>query len=72
MNLTYIKEKVDKMEYETLQAFFGDVDLMISNALLYNSDPSNPYRMAAEDMKKRYLKIAKKLLQTLQLKQANN
>jgi len=71
MNLTYIQQKVDKMEYESIQAFFADVDLMISNALLYNSDPSNPYRMAAEEMKKRYMKIAKKLLQALQQKAAN-
>lgn len=59
------------MEYESIQAFFADVDLMISNALLYNSDPSNPYRMAAEEMKKRYMKIAKKLLQALQQKAAS-
>jgi len=38
---------------------------------LYNSDPSNPYRMAAEEMKKRYMKIAKKLLQALQQKAAS-
>jgi Bromodomain len=57
------------MEYKTLKEFFADVDLMISNALLYNSDPINPYRIAAEDMKKRYLKMAKKLVQTLQQKQ---
>jgi Bromodomain len=66
MNLTYIQQKVNKMEYKTLKEFFADVDLMITNALLYNSDPSNPYRIAAEDMKKRYLKMAKKVLQTLQ------
>ena len=54
------------MEYKTLKEFFADVDLMISNALLYNSDPSNPFRIAAEEMKKRYLKIAKKVVQTLQ------
>lgn len=59
------------MEYESIQEFFADVDLMISNALLYNSDPMNPYRMAAEEMKKRYMKTAKKLLQALQQKAAN-
>ena len=68
MNLTYIKQKVDKMEYKSLTDFFADVDLTISNALLYNSDPSNPYRIAAEDMKKKYLKMAKKLLATFQKK----
>jgi hypothetical protein len=64
MNLTYIQTKVDRMEYETLSAFFADVDLMIKNGLKYNSDPSNPYRIAAEDMKKRYMKMVKKVLQT--------
>ncbi|CAB9503588.1 adjacent to zinc finger domain protein 1A [Seminavis robusta] len=69
MNLTYIQQKVNKMEYKTLKEFFADVDLMVSNAVLYNSDPHNPYRIAAEEMKKRYLKMAKKVLQTLQQKQ---
>lgn len=60
------------MEYENLQGFFADVDLTISNALLYNSDTGNPYRVAAEDMKKRYLKIAKKAVQAAKEKQASN
>jgi hypothetical protein len=68
MNLTYIQHKVDKMEYDSLTAFFSDVDLMIANALLYNSDPTNPYHVAAQEMKKRYLKIVKKVLQTIQSK----
>ena len=66
MNLTYIQQKVEKMEYESLHAFFADVDLMIKNALVYNSDPKNPYRIAAEEMKKRYKKHAKKIVQSLQ------
>lgn len=69
MNLTYIQQKVETMEYVSLHAFFQDVELMISNALLYNADPSNPYRVAADEMKKRYCKIAKKVVQTLQKKQ---
>jgi Bromodomain len=69
MNLTYIQRKVDDMEYSSLQSFFQDVDLMLSNALLYNSDITNPYRIAAEEMKKRYRKIAKKVVNTLQQKQ---
>jgi hypothetical protein len=72
MNLTYIQDKVNKMQYSTLQAFFGDVDLMISNALTYNSDPGNPYRVAAEEMKKRHMKIVKKVWQQLQQRQAQN
>jgi hypothetical protein len=69
MNLTYIKDKVDHMEYETLSAFFADVDLMIQNCLQYNSDPGNPYHVAALDLQKRYLKMAKKVVQTIQSKQ---
>ena len=69
MNLTYIERKVDAMEYTSLQSFFQDIELMIANALLYNSDMTNPYRVAAEEMKKRYRKIAKKVVQTLQQKQ---
>jgi hypothetical protein len=72
MNLTYIQDKVNKMQYSTLQNFFGDVDLMISNALTYNSDPGNPYRVAAEEMKKRHMKIVKKVWQQLQQRQAQN
>lgn len=69
MNLTYIQSKVDGMEYESLSAFFADVDLMINNCLLYNSDASNPYHIAAQELKKRYLRIAKKVVQTIQSKQ---
>lgn len=65
MNLTYIQHKVDTMEYESLAAFFADVNLMIENSLLYNSDPSNPYHIAAQEMKKRYQKMVKKVLQTI-------
>jgi len=65
MNLTYIREKVQKKKYETLQAFFADVDLMISNALLYNSDPSNAYHLAAKEMKKKYKKMAKRVVLSL-------
>jgi len=63
MNLTYIKQKVDAMKYDSLSAFFADVDLMINNALKYNSDPGNPYHIAAQDLKKAYKKMAKQVLQ---------
>lgn len=69
MNLTYIQHKVDNMSYDSLSAFFADVDLMIKNSLLYNSDPNNPYHAAAQEMKKKYMKIVKKVLQTIQSKQ---
>ena len=70
MNLTYIKQKVNNLEYTSFQSFFADVDLMINNALLYNSDPHNPYRIAAEDMKKRHQKIVKRVYQQLEQKRA--
>ena len=69
MNLTYIQEKVNNLSYSTLQSFFSDVDLMISNALIYNSDPGNPYRVAAEEMKKMHDKIVRKVWQQLQKRQ---
>ena len=52
------------MQYESLPDFFKDVDLMITNAQQYNSDPSNPYRIAAEEMKKKFAKMAKKVIQS--------
>lgn len=61
MNLTYIQHKVTKMLYDTQQAFFADVDLMIENAITYNSDPGNPYRIAAEEMKKKVQKMKKRI-----------
>jgi hypothetical protein len=69
MNLTYIQRKVDNMEYDSLTAFFDDCELMLKNGILYNSDPTNPYRIAAEEMKKKYAKMKKKVLQTIQQKQ---
>ena len=66
MNLTYIKDKVPAAQYETLEAFFADVDLLLNNALLYNSDPNNNYHIAAKEMKRKYKKIAKKVLLALQ------
>jgi hypothetical protein len=61
MNLTYIGEKLKKNQYTTLPQFFGDVDLMIDNALRYNADEGNPYRTAALELKKRHDKIVKKI-----------
>ncbi|KAL7556858.1 hypothetical protein ACA910_011828 [Epithemia clementina (nom. ined.)] len=68
MNLTYIQRKVDAMAYHSLSDFFADVDLMLQNAVLYNSDPNNLYRKAAEDMQKRYKRAAKKTVQTIEKK----
>eukprot|EP00957_Ditylum_brightwellii_P070714 5374707-Ditylum_brightwellii.AAC.1 len=69
MNLTYIQEKVDAKKYETLQEFFGDVELTVSNALLYNSDPKNEFHIAAKEMKKKFKKMAKRVIQSLQQQQ---
>jgi hypothetical protein len=66
MNLTYIQTKVNAQSYSTLQEFFGDVELMISNALEYNSDPANPYHVAAKELRKHYKKFAKRVVASLQ------
>mmetsp|Transcript_46726 Transcript_46726/g.141594 ORF Transcript_46726/g.141594 Transcript_46726/m.141594 type:complete len:462 (-) Transcript_46726:62-1447(-) len=66
MNLTYIQEKVHNKSYVSLKEFFGDVELMISNALKYNSDPNNAFHVAAKEIKKKYKKMAKKVVLKLQ------
>ena len=65
MNLTWIQQKVERAEYNNLKEFFSDVELMISNALKYNSDPNNQYRIAAQKMKTEFKKAAQKLIATL-------
>ena len=62
MNLTYIKHKVENLEYMSLQQFCQDVELLVSNALLYNSDPGNPYHTAAKELQKHFRKAAKRVL----------
>ncbi|KAG7362212.1 bromodomain containing protein [Nitzschia inconspicua] len=71
MNLTYIQEKVRKMQYSTLPEFFGDVDLMINNALKYNLGEENPYRIAALELKAFHEKIVKRVWKSIQEKQQN-
>jgi hypothetical protein len=66
MNLTYIRDKVDGAWSTSFQEFFDDVELMLDKALLYNSDPSNEFHLAAKEMKKKYKKQAKKVMQDLQ------
>mmetsp|Transcript_8466 Transcript_8466/g.15963 ORF Transcript_8466/g.15963 Transcript_8466/m.15963 type:complete len:406 (-) Transcript_8466:106-1323(-) len=66
MNLTWVREKVTNFKYETLQEFFQDIELIVSNALLYNSDPNNPYHKAANVMKNKYIKLRKNVLVKLQ------
>jgi hypothetical protein len=68
MNLTYIQQKVEARMYESLRPFFEDVELMLRNAITYNSDISNPYRIAAEEMKKMYIKLKKRLRDAIQKK----
>lgn len=62
MNLTYIQDKVDKLEYMTFKEFRDDVELMIKNALAYNTAATNPYRQAAQELRKLYAKLLKKVL----------
>jgi hypothetical protein len=69
MNLTYIQDKVRKMQYTTLPEFFGDVDLMISNALKYNGGDENPYRRAALELKIFHDKIVKRVWKSIKEKQ---
>eukprot|EP00560_Eucampia_antarctica_P009814 CAMPEP_0197830192 /NCGR_PEP_ID=MMETSP1437-20131217/6788_1 /TAXON_ID=49252 ORGANISM="Eucampia antarctica, Strain CCMP1452" /NCGR_SAMPLE_ID=MMETSP1437 /ASSEMBLY_ACC=CAM_ASM_001096 /LENGTH=409 /DNA_ID=CAMNT_0043432405 /DNA_START=107 /DNA_END=1336 /DNA_ORIENTATION=- len=69
MNLTYIQEKVEAKTYESLQEFFADVELLVSNALLYNSDPGNEFHVAAKDLKRKSKKLAKRVVQMLQTQQ---
>ena len=61
-NLTWVKEKVDEYKYNTLQEFFQDIELIISNALTYNTDPGNPYHVTAKELKQKYIKLRKKVL----------
>jgi hypothetical protein len=69
MNLAYIQQKIKKMQYTTLPQFFGDVDLMIDNALIYNHGDDNPYRIAALELKKRHEKIVKRVWKSIKEKQ---
>jgi Bromodomain len=72
MNLTWIQRKLEKAQYESLAAFFADVDLMLQNALLYNSDPNNDYHLAAKEMYDRYKRIRKQVSNKLKkMRQAN-
>ena len=66
MNLTWIQTKLKEAKYETLQEFFADVELLLSNAVIYNSDPNNPYHLAAKEMRKVFRKEGKELYQQLQ------
>jgi Bromodomain len=72
MNLTYIQRKVENMAYISLKAFLEDVDLMLSNALLYNTGADDPYRQAAEEMRKSYRKLRRKTVQSLTKQQKRN
>lgn len=69
MNLTYIKAKAEARDYETLAEFDVDVNLMLDNAIKYNSHPDNPYRKGAEEMRKEYLSKIKKVVAAVKKKQ---
>jgi flagellar biosynthesis GTPase FlhF len=66
MNLTWIQAKLKEAKYETLPEFFADIELVLSNAVLYNSDPNNPYHLAAKEMRQVFRKEGKELYQQLQ------
>jgi hypothetical protein len=65
MNLKFIGEKVEKASYGTLEEFFADVNLLLQNALLYNSDPNNDYHIAAKEMQRNFMKHAKRVVAEL-------
>ena len=69
-NLTWVKEKVDEYKYNTLQEFFQDIELIISNALTYNSDAGNPYHVAAKELRTKYIKLRKKVLMQISQNQS--
>ena len=70
MNLTWIKEKVQDRKYTTLTQFFGDIDLMIDNALKYNTQ--GPYRQASEELKKKHAKIVKSVWKQIKEKKSQH
>lgn len=65
MNLTFVQAKVNNKTYETLSDFLTDINLVVTNAMKYNSDPKNPYHVAAKALGKRCRKLVKPLLQSL-------
>jgi len=67
MNLTWIKAKVEEAAYESLEDFFNDVELMINNSILYNSDPKNDFHIVAQDMKRYYRTLARSVIKKLQV-----
>mmetsp|Transcript_23166 Transcript_23166/g.49567 ORF Transcript_23166/g.49567 Transcript_23166/m.49567 type:complete len:506 (+) Transcript_23166:32-1549(+) len=65
MNLTFVQTKVNNKSYESLQEFLEDVDLIVKNALQYNSHPNNPYHIAAKGFQKKFRKLARPLVKSL-------
>lgn len=68
MNLTWIKEKVEHAKYNNIREFLDDVDLMIDNALLYNTQADHAIRIAALKMQAKHKPAARKLVATLKQK----
>lgn len=65
MNLAYIQKKVNDKSYETLQEFVEDVDLIVTNCLKFNDRPENPFNIAARELRKRFKKLIKPVVQSL-------
>lgn len=61
MNLTYIKERVQALHYDTFAEFQADVDLIIDNAIRYKASSSNAYHIAAKVLRRRWNKMLGKL-----------
>lgn len=68
MNLTWIKEKLQGARYESVAEYFADVDLMVNNALLFNSDPNNDYHLAAKELQDLAKKIRRHIVADIKKK----
>ena len=57
MNLQYIEKKKNQMKYTSFNEYFGEVELMIDNALKYNHQENSPYRKATLRLQRLHEKI---------------
>jgi Bromodomain len=61
MDLGTITRKLKNLQYTSKQEFVADLDLIWSNCLLFNSEPSSIYRVHAYKMKDRAQQLCKKV-----------
>jgi hypothetical protein len=57
MNLTWMKQRCSELRYTQLWQLEEDVGLIVTNALTYNSDASNPVHLAAIDLRKAFKEV---------------